>query len=268
MHVNPLILPTLILAFGLFFVAYRIAPRIETATARTAWYVFALLSPVPALLMALFYLHLYDDSVSFYAFRAFPYSELSASGAGVAAGTLAYWVNRVRVAGFFFIPGVLLLMVLGIAAPYAKPMLAPVDPSVYRNTWRDGVCIQSTASCGAASVATILKHFGIDATEKEIALECYTYVAGTENWYLARALRRRGLKVTFCIDPPLPEVLPVPCIAGVNMGAAGHFITILEQNGDSYVVGDPLVGRATYSKEDLFREFRFTGFFMAVKEGV
>ncbi len=267
MHVNPLIVPALILAFALFFAAYRITPKIEGAAARVTWHVFALVSPVPALSMALYYLHLYDDSALYFAFRAFPLSELTASGTGIAAGLLAYWANRARIVGIVFIHGLMILMTLGIAVPYAKPVLAPVDADVYRNTWRDGVCIQSTASCGAASVATILKHYGIETTEKEIALECYTYVAGTENWYLARALRRRGLKVTFRIDRPVPKELAVPCIAGVNMGAAGHFITILENNGDSYVVGDPLVGRATYSKEDLFREFRFAGFFMAVQEG-
>lgn len=264
MHINPLLFPTLVLAYGLFAAAYRFTPLMRGKMRAIAWYTFALLSPFPALLMAMYYLHLYDDSALYYSFRAFPYSELTASGTGIAGGVIAYWAGRVRVVGLLFNPALLLLLTVGIFVPYAKPLLAPVDPNIYRNTWRDGVCIQSTASCGAASVATILKHYGIDSTEREIALECYTYVAGTENWYLARALRRRGLSVTFRVEDRLPDVLPAPCIAGVHMGAAGHFITILEHNGDEYVVGDPLSGRATYSSKEILQELRFTGFFMPV----
>ena len=68
----------------------------------------------------------------------------------------------------------------------------------------------------------MLRLYGIDATEREVALECYTYVSGTENWYLARALRKRGLKVVFIFADPPFQALPIPSIAGINMGQAAN----------------------------------------------
>ena len=265
MHVNPWLVPTVSLGYVLFFAGYIVTARIKGAAGHVAWSAFAVLLFIPGMLMPMYYLHLFDRWEFYCSFRAAPLSELTASASGILAGTLAWWAARLGANRLSMILGMFIILTLGLAAPYVKPMLAPVDPSVYRNEWRDGVCLQSTASCGAASVATILNLYGIESAEKEIADECYTYVGGTENWYLARALRRRGLNVDFVfIDTPVQGNLPVPSIAGTNMGQAGHFITILTESSDEYVVGDPLSGRSRHSKDDIFNEISFSGFFMHV----
>lgn len=266
MHFNPLLIPTVVLAFGFFYAGYQVSARTSSFTARVVWMTIAILSSVPGLLMPMYYLHVFDRWELFYSCRAAPLSELTASASGLLAGTLTYAAVRLGAHRFVVTMGLLIILTLGLAAPYAKPILAPVDPSVYRNEWREDVCLQSTASCGAASAATILRLYGIDATEREIADECYTYVAGTEAWYLARALRRRGLNVAFVVvDPPVHN-LPVPSIAGTNvgLGQAGHFITILEETEEYYVVGDPMSGRSRHRKDGIFQDIDFTGFFMHV----
>ena len=53
-------------------------------------------------------------------------------------------------------------------------------------------------------------------------------------------------------------------IAGVLIGSSGHFIAILEQNGDEFVVGDPLRGRVVLSRGDLEKRYQFTGFHMRI----
>jgi hypothetical protein len=264
MHFNPMLIPTVVLGYALFFAGYTVSARLTGRGSRIGWMLFGVLLGLPGILMPMYYLHFFDRWAFFFTFRAVPLSELTASASGILAGTVANYSARLRASRSVMTVGMLIILTLGLAAPYAKPILAPVDPSVYRNQWRDDVCLQSTASCGAASAATILRLYGIEATEREIAGECYTYVSGTENWYLARALRRRGLKADFIfVDPPVRD-LPVPSIAGINMGQAGHFITILSENEDHYVVGDPLSGRSEIPKNEIFDRIRFTGFFMHV----
>jgi hypothetical protein len=86
---------------------------------------------------------------------------------------------------------------------------------------------------------------------------------------LARALRRRGLNVEFAFTGTPVECVPVPSIAGITMGMgeAGHFITILSETEDRYVVGDPLNGRSEHVKNEILDAFSFTGFFMHVTRG-
>jgi hypothetical protein len=113
----------------------------------------------------------------------------------------------------------------------------------------------------------VLHHLGTAVTERELARECFTCGSGTENWYLARALRRRGFAVDYFIVPPRPVELPFPSVAGVQLGAeggSGHYIAILGKDGASYIVGDPLSGKMKLTWEQLSQRYYFTGFFMVV----
>jgi hypothetical protein len=113
-----------------------------------------------------------------------------------------------------------------------------------------------------------LHALGKPATEKEIARESFTSRNGTENWYLSRALRQRGIRVRFSLEPIGAQPLPFPSIAGVrlpNFANAGHFITILGRVDDQYnqyIIGDPLEGRLVLSQSLMRTNYTFTGFFM------
>ena len=268
--------PTIALAGLLFLVGYRLAGRRALALAWAA----ALLLAVPALLYALYYLHLFDGAVWFYHLRSAPGSELAASGAGVVAGMACRLLappgrrgegtDGLPLLGPFLtglIPGCLLLL---LAGPYAKPVLLPLRMPL-EDRWSEGVCIQSTPStCGPSSAATLLRRYGRGASERELVRECYTSGSGTENWYLARALRRRGLRVGYTIVRPQPGRLEYPAIAGTDLGGeggAGHFIAVLDRQGDRYVVGDPLSGRFVLTLAELKQRYYFTGFFMLVRPG-
>jgi ABC-type bacteriocin/lantibiotic exporter with double-glycine peptidase domain len=97
--------------------------------------------------------------------------------------------------------------------------------------------------------------------------DSFTSRNGTENWHLARALRKRGFAVRFAIESAPDKPWPFPAIAGVRLpasGNAGHFIVLLDRIGDKYVVGDPLEGRKVQSASELRDTYEFTGFFMLV----
>ncbi|MEK7269542.1 MAG: cysteine peptidase family C39 domain-containing protein [Planctomycetota bacterium] len=263
---NPLFLPALALAFALFWAGRRAMRRCESARSRALLAGGSFVLGIPGFLMPLYYLHAFDGAAWFYEFRSIPFSELTAALSGLFAGALSGLLGGQASEGFLAA-----VLAIGIAVPHLKPMISPLDASRLEDRWKDGVCLQSSPStCGAASAVTILRTLGIEATEREIARECFTSLSGTENWFLARAFRRRGLCVSFRAGVGVPSDLRLPAIAGVRAGGAGHFIALLPGPGGRIVAADPLSGRSEHSRAVLARAFDFTGFFMEVgpREGL
>lgn len=262
---NYWLIPTLLLALALFRVGVVIARRSGKGLSFFLFAACGLLASIPAIVFSIYYLRVLNEPIWLYELRSLQGSELAASGAGFLAGLLhgRYTSDPRfrRIAGQWFFLGAL---VLGLLIPYAKPILRPPRWGQFQDRWSDGVCLQtSESSCGPACAATLLRQLGKPTTEKEIAQESITCRTGTENWYLARTLRRRGVKVQFLFSPSQPW--PIPSIAGVrlsNLGNPGHFITILGQEGDNYIIGDPLEGKLVLSKSALEANYAFTGFFM------
>jgi hypothetical protein len=270
---NELLFPTLLLSTLLFFAGYRMAQQKRKPLAGVLLAFAAAVAFLPATLFTAYYFHFSDNAVWFYRFRSIPLTELWAAGAGLAPGLLVGKLiisPRLKPYPLFkwIATGALLLcFLLLLAAPYAKPAILPLALPLH-DQWKEGVCIQSTPStCGPSSAATLLRFFGKPATEEELARECFTYSGGTENWYLARAFRRRGFNVDYWITPPQPDTLAYPSITGTQLGegGAGHFIAVLGKQGDRYIIGDPLSGRFILPIERLKRKYYFTGFFMIVR---
>jgi ABC-type bacteriocin/lantibiotic exporter with double-glycine peptidase domain len=160
-------------------------------------------------------------------------------------------------------------MVFGfaISLPYLKPVLRPLRADSWREEWQGEACLQSTPStCGPAAAATVVRRLGGHLSEGELAREAFTCRSGTENWYLARALRRHGFESDFLLSDP--SKAPLPAIAGVRLRSlrnAGHFIALLERDGDKYVVADPMEGLSTNTLADLEGPYEFTGFFLPIR---
>jgi hypothetical protein len=257
---NLLFFPVVALAAALCWLGYRLGSR-----GGTHWLVYAVgvACAVPGVLFALYYLHWFDDAIWFYEFRSWPLTEFAAAGAGLLAGLIHAWIVRKKLPLRPLAP---LLLLAGLFIPYMKPVVAPLVHAGLAGECRDGVCLQSTAStCGPASVASLLKLFGIDENEKTLAREAYTASGGTENWYLARALRQRGFTVRYVIaDRPVSR-LPYPSVAGVLLpGGGGHYISILGETDTAYVTGDPMQGKVSVPKARLGAVYNFTGFFMVI----
>lgn len=258
---NLLFFPVLALAALFFYAGYKLGTR---GVHWPAW-VAALACALPAVLMAAYYLHLYDDALWFYEFRSLPLAELSASAAGLPAGLIQAWVAKHAPRLRALVPGLLLV---GLFVPYLKPVIAPLDVERLAAACKDGVCLQTAAStCGPASAASILRLFNVEETEKTLAKEAYTSAGGTENWYLARALRRRGFDVRYEIHDQPVKALPHPSVAGVRLpGGVGHFIAILGETAEGYVVGEPMSGKLIVPKSRVRTAYDFTGFFMVVEK--
>jgi hypothetical protein len=266
---NYWLIPTYILALALCWLGNTLARKFSKSPLYNFLVVLGVMVALPGIIFSMYYVHLFHEVKSLYEFRSWPASELSASGAGFLAGLLhgrfSSHPRFTRIAGRWFFPGAL---VLGLFIPYVKPIILAPRWSEFRDNWSDGVCLQSyQSSCGPACAATLLAQNGIRVTEKELAQECHTCKTSTESWYLARALRRRGMKVSFVLEQDARKPWPYPAIAGVQLpklGHTGHFITILGHTNDTYIIGDPLVGKLLLpsARSD---DYVFTGVFLVVQ---
>jgi hypothetical protein len=265
---NPMLWPTLIVGALLFWSGRRLYSAPRNRGQRVFLWLAATALSLPGIAFALYYTKVLGEPLWLYRFRALPGSELAAAGAGMFAGLAeAARAASLRTRKLISHYGIPTLLLLTISLPHLKPLLRPLRLPGNGVAWDDGVCRQSTPStCGPASVATLARLAKVDIDERRLARECFTSRGGTENWYLARALRKRGFKVQFFDHAPIPSELPCPAIAGVKLEyGIGHFIPILARNGTNYVVGDPMIGREEKSFADLNRDYVFTGFFLTVE---
>ena len=66
------------------------------------------------------------------------------------------------------------------------------------------------------------------------------------------------------LDQPVAK-LPYPSVAGVKLpGGVGHFIAVLGETDDAYIVGEPMSGKLIVPKARIGTTYNFTGFFMVV----
>lgn len=247
------------LALVAFFVTHRGAQGVAPRT-RLWLTLAAILLAIPGASFAGYYAHLIPEPAWYVEFRSWRGSEGMLILVGIAGGVAASLMSLIFKALCFF--GVALSTII----PFLKPVIGPIPDSAFRDHWDGAVCLQSTPStCGAASVATALRGHGLTIHERELAREAYSYANGTEVWYLARAVRKRGCEVQWKILSQFDPEVPLPAVAGVLLGNLGHFIAIRSRDGDQFQIGDPIRGDETLSLEELLSRYQFTGFHMSIR---
>jgi hypothetical protein len=215
---------------------------------------------LPGLWYGVYYTHIIPESVWLYRLRSLPGSNL-----------LLTWLIPAAVAWGTILPRLLKLPLCTIATafvlvPFSKPLLRPLAEAELKDQWEGDACLQSTVStCGPASAASILRLLGDeDITEKVLARDAWSTATGTEAWYLARAIQKRGHDTTFSFAGLHPST-PLPGILGVKVGENGHFIAVLRQDGTTVSLIDPLSGEETMPLEKLHDRYKPTGFFMGIR---
>jgi len=254
----------------MFLAGLRYARKFRSTAALRFGASAGIVLAVPWAAFAAYYLWGFDGAQWFYRFRALPLSELSAGLGGFLFGILYERIKPRRLVlrhfaerFFAYLFSVMLWL------PYFLPMFRPVDWEHMGDNWIDGVCLQSVSStCGPACAATLLRAAGIEATERELAREALTHAAGTETWYLARAMRNRGLPVEIRLDRRRPYLMPAPSIAAVRLRkleGTKHFVVLFGKSAAGWVVGDPNEGRLVLCGEDLLENYEFTGCYIIAK---
>ena len=265
---NHVLWPTALLTAALFWIGSRVESKVNSRPLRLVLIVVATVLALSGLLFAAYYTKLLGEPIWLYRFRAAAATELTAAGLGLLAG----FVHQARHKHPFLkrqlrsltVPAILVVV---IGAPYIKPLIRPLKKNQLIEQWKDGVCLQSTPStCGPASAATIVSSLGKSVTAAELATESLTYAGGTENWYLVRALRKRGFTVEFRPTAPDSAEFPASAIAGVKLQqGTGHFIALISNTDSNYSGSDPLTGRFNATLAELKANYEFTGFFLVIR---
>jgi len=226
-----------------------------------AW-IAAALCVLPWIAFVAYYTHVFDTA-NYYEWRSARATDFLAALIGVSAGVVAgRALPSSRVQALLAASAAALVL---LAVAFAKPALTRMPKSWIKDTWRDGVCIQSTpATCGPCAAATVLRHFGVDVNESVLADEAQATTSGTLNWLLVRAIRERGFDAEFRDVASIDDVKP-PAIIGVKIGSVGHFLAYLERQSDGrFVIGEPLKGRRVIDAAELARVYAFDHFALEI----
>jgi len=258
MNVNSTAVAAAIFTLCAFALTYSRATNISRR-ARIFWLIGISILSLPGASFAFYYTHLLPETSWYYQFRSITGTEFLVIPLGIVGGLIAASLPR----------PLLILPLLATTAlcvvPFIKPIIGPFANDQLSENWAGDVCLQSTGStCGPASLATVLNHLGTKLTEAVIVERAHTYRNGTEAWYLARIARAEGYHPKFDFHQAYNPNVPTPCIAGVRLGAIGHFIPILEITDTTVTIADPLRGKETLSRAELLDRYTFTGFYLVI----
>ena len=163
------------------------------------------------------------------------------------AGVRSRMVKTPREKRLFFI-----FITLGLVLSVLPFLLRPFMRLYWKDSEtsiRDGVCIQQAGyNCGAASLCTILLHYGLEFSEAEAVLATWTVpILGTEPDMIAlgiesmsmSSLRASVRRTTFA---ELAKE-PLPCIISLSWpGPVSHYVVLFQLTPRIAIIGDPLVG--------------------------
>ena len=136
--------------------------------------------------------------------------------------------------------------------------LAPIYADLVDNLQPNGVFRQtSNSSCAPAALATVLRRWGMDATESSVAREAGTSRLGTSMPQLivaARALGIQGIELSPTWEQiqqiNRPGVLAVWLFDGPRK--LPHAVALLAMNDNVAIIGDPARGRIFYLDRPTF----------------
>jgi len=153
-------------------------------------------------------------------------------------------------------------------------MLKPPVPDLNTATYTDGVCRQSTGyTCVAASLVTLLRAYGIETSETEMARLSLTEIDGGATD--ARAIYALERKLTGTPLRPRYERMdfarlcaaPKPCLVSTDWGYfSSHMLPVMEASHDTVMLGDPLTGPRTVPADEFLTQWHRRGIYLASTE--
>ena len=165
---------------------------------------------------------------------------------------------------------VLLAMCILYFVRYGLWMVRPPLPSLDDNRFVGTVCLQSTSyTCVAASLVTLLRAHGIQATETEMARLSFTeYCGGTTDSRAFRALRHkladRPVEIRYeQMDYDRLRSIPLPCVVSINWGYfVSHMVPVLAADDRYVMLGDPSTGPRRVSVPDFLKLWHKRGIYL------
>jgi len=134
----------------------------------------------------------------------------------------------------------------------------------------DGVTLQTELfTCVPSSLATVLRRWGIESTEGEVAYRMRTTFQGTSPNKVPHAARdlgaARGLQARI-VDTTFESLLVIdrPAILVGYAGRVRHAVALVELDERMVAIGDPLKGLLRVPRSELTRHFVWNGLAIVV----
>ena len=167
------------------------------------------------------------------------------------------------------IAGILLIFVIQVIQwNYTRP----IAPRLKDIVATSGTVMQTNnASCAAASGASIVRTYGMQKTEKQMAELFETTVGGTSGAQVIYGMRKIGFSCNKVhVSESNPEKLTAPAMLFVDnqfTGPESHAVAYMGFNKDKAEIFDPLEGRRLLSKNELAKIWHGRGIEFRLKRG-
>jgi hypothetical protein len=134
----------------------------------------------------------------------------------------------------------------------------------------NGVTLQSSGfSCVAASLATVLRRWGLECSEGDVAYAARTSFNGTSIprvpatvSYLGGPINLQAKIIRTDIEELL--MLDVPCLLSTMWGRIHHSTALLGMEGDMIAIGEPQMGLVKMNMADFNREWKWNGYAVVI----
>ena len=212
----------------------------------------------------------FPASLSFL-FPGHPSLDYLYTGVFIASGVLAARYNKTILQGVLQgIMGLLLAYYLLFPAGYMafhSEYIKNLNKGV-----KDGVTLQTTTfSCAPSSIATILRTYGLEYTEGELAYALQTTTMGTDDSHIPRVIREFGkplnLKAEF-VNTSLEQLreMKKPAVLFIYAGNMRHATALLGFDDDMVVLGEPYYGIRKINIKDFQEVTRWTRLATVISE--
>lgn len=148
--------------------------------------------------------------------------------------------------------------------------------SMQEQRYRNLVRQQTDYSCGAASLATILRYgYGLQVDEAtviegmlrvadpEVAAERGFSLLDIKNYVESLGMRGRGYR----INEQRLRALRVPALALMDVAGFRHFVVLKQVHGDTVEVADPILGNRSLSVEKFMEAWPSQAVFVVIGSG-
>ncbi|CAK8720903.1 hypothetical protein GCAAIG_10455 [Candidatus Electronema halotolerans] len=131
----------------------------------------------------------------------------------------------------------------------------PLAPQLTRQENRDGIIMQSSpSSCVPASAANLLRLYGMERSEPELAaLFGSTLLSGTSAAQLIYGMRQLGIhgQRRYAPDRDISKIKAPAMLFVDYAGTENHAVALLRADQESVELADPLVGRKRITPKEL-----------------
>ena len=179
---------------------------------------------------------------------------------GAGYGSIKRQRRRIIIAVFSALAVIFYVIYPKFFTLFLQSNLKKLQGSVYK----EGICFQTSKySCGPASGVMFLHALGVKTSEAEMAkLSETNNLTGTSIDMLSLAVNTKlkpvGLKAVYeKVNYETIKAFNKPFITTINLRfMVDHYIVVFDVKDDKVIIGDPLEGRKTYSKELFLKKWR------------